>query len=151
MRRFNYRLDRLLRYRRSLARRERIGLAQAVGILTRAEEHASDMRGVRNETLLRRLRALETGLTAREVGNLHHHVLRIDEAVGHAEKNIEGAKVDVGKARDKLIERRRDERAIELHRDRRFQAWLKDYYRDENRILDDLATIRHIRQNDSVE
>ena len=151
MRRFKYRLDRLLRYRRSLTRRERIGLAQAVGVLTRTEERASEMRGVRNETLLRRLRALEVGLTAREVGNLHHHVLRIDEAIGQADRDIENAKVDVEQARGKLIERRRDERAIELHRNRRFQAWLKEYYRDENRILDDLATIRHIRQDESAE
>ena len=88
MRRFKYRLERLLRFRRSLTNRERISLAQAVGILTRAEDHATDMRGVRNETLLRRLRALETGLTVREIENLHHHVLRIDEAIDSAEDEL---------------------------------------------------------------
>jgi len=149
MRRFRYRLERLLKYRRSLTGRERISLAQAVGILTRAEDHASDMRGVRNETLLRRIRGLETGLTSREMENLHHHVLRIDEAIEHAEDDIEKAKDGVEKAREKLVERRRDERAIELHRERRFKAWLKDYYRDESRILDDLATIRHVRREES--
>jgi flagellar FliJ protein len=149
MRRFKYRLERLLRYRRSLTNRERISLAQAVGVLTRAEDHASDMRGVRNETLLLRIRALETGLTAKEMENLHHHVLRIDEAIDQAEDDIEKAREDMEDARGKLVERRRDERAIELHRDRRFKAWLKDYYRDEGRTLDDLATIRHVRREES--
>jgi len=149
MRRFRYRLERLLRFRRSLTNRERISLAQAVGILTRAEDHATDMRVVRNETLLRRLRALEAGLTVREIENLHHHVLRIDEAIDSAEDDIEKAREEVEKARGKLVERRRDERAIELHRDRRFKAWLKDYYRDESRTLDDLATIRHVRREES--
>ena len=149
MRRFRYRLERLLRFRRSLTNRERISLAQAVGIQTRAEDHASDMRGVRNETLLRRLRALEAGLTVKEIENLHYHMLRIDEAIDQAEDDIDKARGQVEKARGKLVERRRDERAIELHRDRRFKAWLKDYYRDESRTLDDLATIRHVRREES--
>jgi len=145
MRRFRYRLDRLLRYRRSLAQRERIRLAERVGALNREEEHKVRLQKVRNETLVRRLRALETGLTAREMGNLHYHLLRVEEAIDRTELNIRNAEIEVEKARAELVKRRRDERAIELHRDRRWKVWLRDYNRDESRTLDDMATVRHVR------
>ena len=121
-------------------------LAQRVGILTRAEERATELRGVRNATLISRLRALEIGLTSREMANLHHHMLRIKEAIDRADTDTRKARERVEKAREKLVERRRDERAIELHRQRRWQAWRMDYDREESRILDDLATIRHVRR-----
>ena len=146
MRAFRYRLDRLLRYRRSLTGRERISLANRVGILARAEDHASGLRGIRNAMLVQRLRALEYGLTAREVENLHEYVLRIDDAIGSAVGQIEKAREQVEVAREELVTRRRDERVIELHRERRWKTWLRDYYRDENRTLDDLATLRHVRR-----
>ena len=122
-------------------------LAQTIGVLTLAEQKAVELRGIRNATMLNRMRSLEDGVTAREVGNLHHHILRIEEAIDQADEHIALAQVEVEKSRVKLVERRRDEKAIELHRNRRWQAWLRDYYRDENRTLDDLATIRHVRQD----
>lgn len=102
-----------------------------------------------NSTKIEHQRSLETGTTTREIVNLHEHIVRISEAIDLADEEIEKARVEVDKARDKLVIRRRDERAIEIYRKRRFNAWLQDYYRDENRTLDDLATIRHVRQADN--
>lgn len=146
MRRFRFRLERLLRYRRSLTARERARLAHRVGMLTRAETHSAELRGIRNASLVARLRALETGLTAREASNLHEHLVRIGEAIDTADSDVESARKEVDKARENLVERRRDERVIELYRKRQWQAWLKDYYRDESKILDDSGTIRHVRR-----
>ena len=149
MRRFRFRLDRLLSYRRSLTARERARLAQRVGVLARAQSRAGELRGIRNASLVARMRALEVGLTAREAANLHEHLCRVGEAIDQAEMKVEHARREVDKARDDLVERRRDERAIELLRKRRWQTWLREYHRDESRILDDLATIRHVRRVES--
>ncbi len=146
MRRFRFRLERLLSYRRSLTSRERLIFGTKVGALVGAEEHASRMRGVRNATLLARLRALDRGLTSLEMRNLHEHVLRIDEAIVNADVGIIKAKDAVNKARGELTNRMKDEKVIENFRLRRWKAWLVDYYRDEGRILDDIATTRHVRQ-----
>jgi flagellar export protein FliJ len=137
-----------LSYRRSLSARERVRFATKVGALVRAEEHASELRGIRNATLIARLRALEYGLKAQEVRNLHEHLLRVGEAIDSADNDIGKAKENVDKARGELVERMRDEKAIEKLRERRWKTWLRDYYRDESRTLDDIATIRHVRRVD---
>jgi flagellar export protein FliJ len=137
-----------LSYRRSLSARERVRFATKVGALVRAEEHASELRGIRNATLIARLRALEYGLKAQEVRNLHEHLLRVGEAIDSADNDIVKAKENIDKARGELVERMRDEKAIEKLRERRWKTWLRDYYRDESRTLDDIATIRHVRRVD---
>jgi flagellar protein FliJ len=149
MKRFNFRLERILGYRRSLTEGEKAQFAVKVRALMNAEENASVLRGFRNETLLARMKAFENGLTAREAGNLHEHIVRINETIDHADRDVEAATVQVDKARVKLVERRRDERAVELLREKRFQAWTEDYYRDEGKTLDDIGTIRHARLAES--
>jgi flagellar protein FliJ len=146
MRRFDYRLEKILRFRKTLTQSQRVHLARKIGVLSLAEQKAVELRGIRNATLVNRLRSLEEGVMARDIGNIHQHVMRIEEAIGVADEDIEHAQVEVDESRTQLVERRRDEKAIELHRARRWQTWLRDYYRDENRTLDDLATIREARK-----
>ncbi len=146
MRRFNYRLERLLRYRSSLTQRERVRLARRAAALAAAEDNASRLRGVRNATKIEHIRALKEGTTSRQVSNLLEHLVRVGEAIEHADEGVHTAEGEVEKARTKVVERRRDQKAIEMHRERRFKTWLRDYYRDETRILDDLATIQHVRR-----
>ncbi len=124
---------------------ERVELAQRIGTLTRTQNHAVSLRQSRSEARIRRLQSIERGTSRHEVINIHEHMLRIEEAIGVTEEEIQTAEEEVEKARQKLVTRRRDERAIELHRERRWKTWLKDYYRDENRTLDDLAIMRHVR------
>jgi len=146
LRRFNFRMERILSYRRSLTEGEKTRFALRVQELTRAQENASLLKGIRNETIVARLRVFESGLTAREASNLHEHIVRIDESIEKADQHVMDSSHHVNKAREKLVERRRDERAVELLRKRRHQTWLRDYYRDEGKTLDDIGTIRHLRQ-----
>jgi flagellar biosynthesis chaperone FliJ len=55
------------------------------------------------------------------------------------------ARENAEKVRVELVKKRRDERTIELFRERLWKTWLKEYYRDETRTLDDIGTIRHVR------
>ena len=149
MRRFKFRLERILSYRRSLTEAEKAHFATKVAAVLRAEEHASRLRGIRNETLIARIRALQYGTTATEVSNIHEHLIKVDEALGNALEKVEKTKFEMEQARQKLVERRRDQRAIELIKDRRFSSWLRDYYREEGKILDDIATIRYLRKQET--
>jgi len=148
MRRFNFRLERILSYRRSLAARERVRFATKVMALVQAENRASELRGIRNATFIARLRTLEHGTKALEILNLHEHLLRIGDAIDVADKEIVKAKDNVEKARGELVERMRDEKVIEMLKARRWKTWLRDYYRDESKTLDDIATLRHARSVD---
>jgi flagellar export protein FliJ len=139
-------MERILSYRRSLTGSEKARFAARVQALTRAQDNASTLKGIRNETILTRLRAFESGLTAREASNLHEHIVRIDESIDKADQDVADAGHQVDKARVNLVERRRDERAVELLRKRRFQTWLRDYHRDEGKTLDDVGMMRHLRQ-----
>lgn len=151
MRKFRFRLERLLNYRRSLSERERIRFADKVGTQVRAEEHEKNLKNVRDATKRIRIGKFQEGMTPVEIGNLHEHLVRIDETIDRAGTEVVKARNNTENARVDLVKRRRDQRTIELYRDRRWKAWLKDYYRDETRTLDDIATIRHVRdrgQND---
>lgn len=148
MRRFVFRLQRILSFRHSLTEAEKSHFGRKVSELRRAQDNASVLRGIRNETQLTRMQSLRHGIPAREACNLHEHLLRIEEAIDSADKKVEAAELEVDRAREKLVERRRDERVVELLRDRRHAAWLLDYYRDEGKVLDDIATIRHARSSD---
>ncbi|MFH1676917.1 MAG: flagellar FliJ family protein, partial [bacterium] len=100
----------------------------------------------RNNLVLYRMQGFGKGIMAGEAINLHEHLIRTGEAVGKAESKVEEKKGVVTGARKKLLEKRRDEIAIESLKKRRFQAWLKEYYRDESRQLDDIATVKHARR-----
>ena len=146
VKRFNFRLERLLRYRRSLTQRERVNLAREVGVLSEAEAMAAKLRGYANEMGILQHRKLDTGTTSTEVVNLHEHMVRVQESIVNAEADIDKAEDAVEAQRTVLVEKRREERAIELYKARRWKLWLKDYYRDENLTLDDLATMRHVKR-----
>lgn len=134
-----------------MTERERTRFAEKVGIQVRAEEHEKNLRNFRDATRQVRIGKLQEGMTPGEIGNLHEHLVRIDESIGHAGEEIAIARENAEKVRVELVKKRRDERTIELFRERRWKTWLKDYYRDETRTLDDIGTIRHVRnrgQND---
>jgi flagellar protein FliJ len=147
MKRFKFRLERVLDYRKSLTEGEKAQFGLKVRELTKAEQNASELRGIRNQALVVRLESYEKGITSPEASNLHEHIKRIDETIEVAQKKVENAKQNVEVARVKLVERRRDQKAVELVKDRRFKAWQKDYYRDEGKTLDDIATIRHVHKS----
>ena len=127
---------------------EKARFATKVQALVKAEQNASQLRGIRNETIVARTTAFRKGTTSREAGNIHEHIVRIDEAIGGADQNVEAAGKQVDVARGKLVERRRDQKAVELLRDRRFRSWLKDYYRDKGKTLDDIATIKYVKKEE---
>jgi len=141
---FKFRLEQILSYRRSLTQKERIGLAREVGVLSQAEAASAQLRGYLNEMSITQIHTIEAGTTGKEAVNLHEHRLRVEEAIVHADGDIVKARENVEKQRELLVEKRRGERAIEMYRSRKWKAWLKDYYRDENRTLDDLGMIRHV-------
>jgi flagellar export protein FliJ len=122
-----------------------------VGEQVHAEEREQNLRNIRDETIESRIRAIQEGMSAREIGNLHEHLVRIDETIEHAGKEIVKAREETDKARVDLVEKRRDERAIELYRKRKHKVWLRDFYRDENRTLDDIGTILHVRGSGSTD
>jgi len=148
MRAFKFRLERILKYRHSLVLDERVTFSRKAGELARAQEHESELRNLREAMKVLRIHALSEGTTSTEVGNIHNHLLRIGDAIDSAAETVVNAEKDVEEARGELVEKMRDERAIELLKERRWKAWQKEYYRDEGRVLDDIANIRHARIDD---
>jgi flagellar export protein FliJ len=77
--------------------------------------------------------------------NLHEHLLRIDETVRFANEKTEKARIEVSAATEKLVEKRKEEEILKTLRKRRFDAWTRDYYRDEGKTLDDIATVKYLK------
>lgn len=146
MKRFNFRLDRLLSFRKLLTNEEKSRLAREVGKLNIEEEQARKLKDIRSATVQVRISGLQEGMKAGEMINIHEHLLRIDESIGDTGKRIARALSDVENARLMLLERRKDEKVIESLRKRRYSKWLMDYYREDGKILDDIANIQYYRK-----
>ena len=143
MRKFRFKLEKLHEYRKLLTGEEKTRLAREVGKLTKIEQQGKSLREIKLATQKMRIRGLSEGLYPGEIINLHEHLLRVDETIADTDKKIVVALQDVEKARLKLIERRKDEIVVESLKKRIFKRWLRDYYRDDGKTLDDIGNIQY--------
>lgn len=145
MRQFNFKLQRLLSYRKLLTEQAKGFLAGKVGELQAARNESNELREIRNRTKEYRDKGLKTGMHAFQAVNLHEHLLRIDETVRFANEKTEKARIEVSAATEKLVEKRKEEEILKTLKKRRFDAWTRDYYRDEGKTLDDIATVKYLK------
>lgn len=149
MRKFTFKLERLLSFRKILTDQERGRLANSVASLNVALDEANQLINIRESTISYRDEKLRSGVEAGEVVNLHGHLQRIEESISFAQEKVDEARDDVRKSTEALVEKKRDEKALEIVKSRRFSVWLRDYYRDEGKILDDIGTMKYLRDSEA--
>lgn len=136
MQRFKFRLSGLLRLRTQLEKVARRSLATAMGSVASVEQRltiASDglreceQLGCTNEPQAPLARALAAGLAK------HRHQLQ---------NELRAAEAQLDRARTDWLERRREQRALDLLRERRHAEWRTEQEAKEQRDMEELAPRR---------
>ncbi len=140
MQRFQFRLSGLLRLRTQLEQVARRSLATAMGKVAGVEQRLAvahdglrecEHLGCTNEPHAPLARALATGLAR------HRHQLQTE---------LRAAEAQLDRARTDWIERRRDQRALDLLRDRQRTEWRTEQEAREQRAMEELAPRRPLRR-----
>ncbi len=133
MRRFRFRLAGLLRLREQLERAARRDLATAMGVVSGAEQRLQaataglsecERLGVGGDAAAPLARALAKGLA--------RHRLRV-------QNELRAAHAQLDRARGDWVERRRDERTLDMLRDKQREGWVRESEKKEQHELEELA------------
>lgn len=141
MKRFTFRLQKLWHLRRGVEGRRRQELGEALASQTRAEERASELAAVsRSERMeLRRLSSAgEVDVGA--VGRRRRYAGLVDLKLASARERVGLAEEEVKRRRESLLDARRQRRALDKLRERRWSQYLRAAERAEQQELDEAAS-----------
>lgn len=136
MQRFRFRLQGLLRLKKQLEQDSRRTLATAMGAVAGVEQRLQtaneglrecEQLGCSSEPHAPLARALAAGLTK--------HRRQLQNQLRAAEAQLE-------RARTEWLERRKEQRALSLLRERRHEEWRRDHEAREQRDMEELAQAR---------
>ncbi|RKY03911.1 flagellar export protein FliJ [Candidatus Poribacteria bacterium] len=145
MRRFSFRLEPVLRYRRMIEEMRKMELAAA-----RAEY---DLARARLEEVVRRREELEGVLRRREAEGLSAAEAQLYLGYLAALRDLEAARREELKraeeklemARNRLLSSRRDRRAVEILRERELERFKAEMRREELKLIDEVSNNKTAR------
>ncbi len=139
MKRFQFRLDPLLRHRTAVEEQARRALAE----LLRRQEAIEQRIRHQQEQLTAGREVVRTAITGRvdlvAMRAQAQNSMHIMREAGRLVLQLAGMRKQVERARRELLERSRERRAIELLKERQHAVWRVEYQRAQQRELDDLA------------
>jgi flagellar FliJ protein len=141
MKPFVFRWQRMLQLVGGFERDRRNALAAAVGNLNRAEAELASMRASLEELKSKRHKLLERGVDIREIQDNYYGEVGFDLRIELQQKNIEQLEEIADKRRDELTERMRERKTYQKLRGRAFDEYTVEAKREENREVDDIASI----------
>ena len=139
MRKFDFRLERLLRLRNHLERLGRIELLQEEGRLAEwvdgkefLEQELSDT----SQSLAPKRGARWKG---REQGERVHYYERVESLLSATRQELEKQEEKVSESRKRLVERSRNKRTVEALKERQWETWRQKAEREELSELDEIG------------
>jgi flagellar FliJ protein len=135
MKRFNFKLRRLLELREHREDEAKIELGKAIGILTVIEQRI-------DATALERARAM-TDRFSHNMDNFRGYDLyirRLEQTAEKLQKEAALAELEVNEKRDLFIEASRDRKVLDKVKERRQQEHRKEMFADAAKELDDIGS-----------
>ncbi len=143
MKRFRFRLQRMLELSRKKEEAARRHLAHTLSELTRAEdeERLADEELRRGAAAFLR-KAAETGIEARILRDYQRHIMLLESKKRLAEDRCGALERDVESARLELLETRREVLSLDKARERALETWKSEALRDELQTMEETAAFR---------
>jgi len=145
IKRFSFRLDQVLRHRASIRDLKEREFAEVEAQLLREEQILGDLKRMQGEMLdsLARIQAsqfetLERELYAQYLGWLSSEVDREKQAISDIRLLLE-------EKRKNLVNALQEHRVVERLKERQFESYNKDLERDNQGVLDEIASGAHAR------
>jgi flagellar FliJ protein len=147
MRRFNFKLEPVLRYRGMIEEQRKMDFAREAASYERALKALEDIRNRIGE-VEREFRSKNAeGMTAAEARIYLYYLssLREIERIRHEE--FEAASRKMEEARVKLMRARRDRKIIETLKDRAFELYREEVKRGERKLIDEVSANKVARSS----
>ncbi len=143
MRPFRFSLAGLEKVRQAAVDRAELALARSEAAKRAEEGHIMGLEQamVSAATASSREGVLDVGGLMEEEAYLHQLRRQRSEAMGRLEQWI----ASVERERQGLLQARRERKALERLRERRYLEFIKDVVRDENDVIDEVASVNHQR------
>jgi flagellar FliJ protein len=146
MKKFAFKLETVLRYRRNRYEQARDGFARAAGEYRQACDELDDT--VRDEER-RRDEFLERQRSELDAEGMMRHVRYLAHLAGVRRNQIRAAaerKSEMEQKRVEMVDRSRDKKIMETFKDRKRDQYMQELRRDEQKMIDESATARHMRK-----
>jgi flagellar FliJ protein len=148
MRRFSFRLEKLLRLRERQEEMQRVATAVQQGKVSRITDYQSGLmeqeRGLRGELAGKRGRRW----SGKEQQENYRYLRRLVGDVARAGQALAKEEAQLRKERETLVERSRRRKIVERLRERRVEEWRSAAEAEERVVLDEVAQVAEIRKRE---
>jgi flagellar FliJ protein len=136
MKKFNFKLEKLLNLREYREHEAEIALGHAIGELTRIENEIKITAAKRLEASSLRFKA---GSTASEIQYADLYILRLDKTADKLMEDAAKAELKVSEARDEYLEASKEKKIIEKLKEKKEKEYKKFILSEEDKALDEIA------------
>jgi len=146
MKRFEFRLESLLRYKGHLEQTARREMAKAVAEVRRSEREIQSLGQDRSSSALRLESLVEKGMGAVEFKQHHSFLAAMDQMILDEKQHKRVLEKKMDKALAMLKKRTIDKKALERLREKRAKEYTREMLREEQKELDEIAGIKTARE-----
>ncbi len=136
MKRFQFKLEKLLELKSYGEREAEIALGHAVGELNRIENEIKNTAAKRLEAASLRF---QTGKTASEIRYADLYILRLDRAADKLLEDAAKAELSVFEARDVYLEASKEKKILEKLKEKREKDYKKFILSEEDKAIDEIS------------
>jgi flagellar FliJ protein len=146
MRKFDFRLERVLRLRQQLEDLQKVNTARQEATVHERERIRLELDSMTERTGEELIGSRGRRFTAQHQVEQYRYLSRLQDESAVAAKDLEGAREKLHAEHRRLIERRRDRRTLERLKEREFDTWRKESEQEEQALLDEAGQVAEIRR-----
>ncbi len=143
MRRFRFKLDKILELRRYAEREWELKLAEVTGRVVAAEQEITEWATRRHDT--GRFHAGAGTVDMLLMRSREDYVMRIDQRVLQLQYQLVALEAERSKVRDGYVEASKKRKALSRLEERQAEEYYRDALREEGRVLDEIGGSQLIR------
>ena len=146
MKRFVFKLQSLLNYKKHLEQIARQEMAKTVAEVNTCEQQIQDLKDNRESSALRLDTLVEKGVDAKEFKLYHGFLTAVDQMIVDEKNRKFKLEKVLNEKRSILKKRTIDKKAMERLRDRRAEEYTREMLREEQKELDEIAALKTARE-----
>ncbi len=146
MKRFQFRLQALLNYKKHLEEMARQEMAKAVARVNICEERIQALVKERRDAADSLEKRVEKGMESGEFKRYHGFIAAMDQMLVAQKKTKQRLEKELSEKRSMLAKRTIDKRAMERLREKRAEEYTKEMLQEEQKALDEVASLKRVRE-----
>lgn len=146
MKRFQFRLQALLNYKKHLEEMARQEMAKAVAQVNECEQQIQTLIRDRKEAALTLEKRVAEGMSSGEFKRYHGFLQVLDQMVVEQKKQKFRLEKALEEKRSILTKRTIDKRAMERLKEKRAEEYVREMLKEEQKVLDEVASLKRVRE-----